>query len=259
MTASTIETSVRSGPSYWWASYTAMLRWVLTQQKILFTGIVFTQFVMGIGAAVMYKFYLGSLEPQTALFLVTGIPALSLIPVGFVMVPILVMQEKSRGTHDFTWSLPVPRLAPVAATFTVFTAISMPIAALSTLLASRQFEVALDVSWTVVPLALLASLMATSVGYGMAIAIPEPRITNLITNIVIFLVLLFSPIVIPIDRFPAWAETAHRVLPFFHMSNLIRSSLSEGLAADVAASLTILIAWTVLGWAVVARVVGRRG
>jgi ABC-2 type transport system permease protein len=77
--------------------------------------------------------------------------------------------------------------------------------------------------------------------------------------VVIFLVLLFSPIVIPIERFPEWAETAHRVLPFFHMSNLILSSLTEGLAADVAASLTILIAWTVLGWAVVARVVGRRG
>jgi hypothetical protein len=43
------------------------------------------------------------------------------------------------------------------------------------------------------------------------------------------------------------------------MSNLIRSSLSEGLAADVATSLTILIAWTVLGWAVLARVVGKRG
>jgi ABC-2 type transport system permease protein len=147
----------------------------------------------------------------------------------------------------------------VAATFTVFTAISMPIAALSTLLASRQFDVTLALSWTVVPFALLASLMATSVGYGMAMAIPEPRITNLITNIVIFLVLLFSPIVIPIDRFPDWAATLHRILPFFHMSNLIRSSLSEGLAADVATSLTILIAWTVLGWAVLARVVGKRG
>jgi ABC-2 type transport system permease protein len=236
-----------------------MLRWVLTQQKILFTGIVFTQFVMGIGAAVMYKFYLGSLEPRTALFLVTGIPALSLIPVGFVMVPILVMQEKSRGTHDFTWSLPVPRLAPVAATFTVFTFIAMPIAALSTLLAAWQFDVALEISWTVAPFAFLASLMASSVGYGMAVAIPEPRMTNLITNVVIFLVLLFSPIAIPIERFPEWAETAHRILPFFHMSNLIRSSLTVGLAADVAASLIILIAWTVLGWAVVARVVGRRG
>lgn len=259
MTALTLETPVRRGLGYWWTSYEAMLRWVLTQQKILFTGIVFTQIVMGIGAAFMYKFYLGSLDPTTALYLVSGIPALSLIPVGFVLVPILVMQEKSRGTYDFTWSLPVPRLAPVAATFTVFTAIALPIAMLSTYLAAWQFDVALDVSWTVVPFALLASLMATSVGCGMAMAIPEPRITNLITNIVIFLVLLFSPIVIPISQFPDWAATLHRILPFYHMANLIRSSLTDGLAVDVGASLAILLTWTVLGWAVVARVVAKRG
>lgn len=259
MTAGTLQMQVRRGPGYWGASYLAMLRWVLVQQKVLFVGIVFSQIVLGIGAAFMYKFYLGDIDTVTALHLVSGIPALSLIPVGFVLVPILVMQEKSRGTYDFTWSLPVPRLAPVAATFTVFTAIALPIAMLSTILAAGQFDVTLDVSWTVLPFALLASLMATSVGYGMAMAIPEPRMTNLITNIVIFLVLLFSPIVIPISQFPDWAATLHRILPFYHMANLIRSSLTDGLATNVGASLAILLSWTVLGWAVVARVVGRRG
>jgi len=259
VTVATLETPVRRGAGYWRASYLAMLRWVLTQQKVLFGGIVFTQIVMGVGAAFMYKFYLGPIDPITAQYLVSGIPALSLIPVGFLMVPFLVMQDKARGTYDFTWSLPVPRLAPVAATFTVFTAIALPIAMLSTLVAAWRFDVTLDVSWTVVPFALLASLMATSVGYGMAMAIPEPRITNMITNIVIFLVLLFSPIVIPIEHFPDWAATLHRILPFYHMANLIRSSLTDGLATDVGASLAILITWTLLGWVVVARVVARRG
>jgi len=259
MTLATLDTPLRKGWGYWWSSYLAMIRWVLIQQKVLLSGIVLTQILLGIGAAIMYRFYLGSLDRDAAMFLVSGIPALSLIPVGFVMVPILVIQEKARGTYDFTWSLPVPRLAPVAATFTVFTFLALPIAALSTLLAARQFDVTLELSWVVIPLALLASLMASSVGYGLAVAIPEPRLTNLITNVVIFLVLLFSPMVIPIERFPEWAETMHRILPFFHMANLIRSGLTEGLAADVSASLTILVAWTVLGWAVVARVVGRRG
>jgi len=259
MTTTTLVTPVRAGLGYWWASYLAMLRWGLIQQKILFIGIVFSQIVMGIGAAIMYKFYLGDLEPLSALFLVTGIPALSLIPVGFVLVPVLVMQDKSRGTYDFTWSLPVPRLAPVAATFTVFTAIAMPIALASTVLAAWQFDVTLDVQWTVIPVALLASLMATSVGYGMAMAIPEPRITNLVTNIVIFLVLLFSPIVIPITQFPDWAATMHEILPFYHMANLIRSSLSEGLVSNAGTSLAILLAWTIVGWAAVTRVVAKRG
>lgn len=259
MTVAALETPVRRGSGYWWASYLSMLRWVLVQQKVLFVGIVFSQIVLGIGAAFMYKFYLGDVDPVTALYLVSGIPALSLIPVGFVMVPILVMQEKSRGTYDFTWSLPVPRLAPVAATFTVFTTIALPIAMLSTLMAAWQFDVTLEVSWTVLPFAVLASLMATSVGYGLAMAIPEPRITNMITNIVIFLVLLFSPIVVPITQFPDWAATLHRILPFYHMSNLIRSSLTDGLASAIATSLAILLTWTVLGWAAVARVVARRG
>jgi hypothetical protein len=34
-------------------------------------------------------------------------------------------------------------------------------------------------------------------GFGMALAIPNPMITNLVTNALVFLVLLFSPIVFP--------------------------------------------------------------
>lgn len=254
-----VHAPIRRGVRYWWESYLAMLRWVMAQQRVLLGGILFTQTVMGIGAAVMYSFYLGPIDLTAAIFLVSGIPALSLVPVGFVLVPILVMQEKSRGTHEFTWSLPVPRLAPVAATFTVFTVIVLPIAALSTWLAAWRFEVGLSVTWTALPAAVLAALVATSLGYGLAMAIPEPRLTNLITNVVIFVVLMFSPIVIPIDRFPAWAEGVHRVLPFFHMSNLVRYGLTDGLATQAPASLVTLLLWAIVGWAVVARVVAKRG
>jgi len=259
VTALTLETPVRNGFGYWRESYVKMLRWVVAQQRVFFVGLIFTQIVMGVGAAIMYKFYLGSIDPASALYLVSGIPALALIPIGFVLVPISVMLEKTKGTLDFTWSLPVPRLVPVAASFTVFTLIALPIAALSTWLAALQFDVTLTFSWVVIPLAVLASLMATSVGYGTAMAIPEPRITTLITNIVIFLVLLFSPIVIPIDRFPDWAATLHQILPFYHMSNLIRSGLTDGLAVDVGRSLAILLVWTAVSWVVVARVVAKRG
>lgn len=249
---------LRRGLPYWWGTYVAMLRWVLTQQRVLFWSVLFSQLLLGIGAALMYSFYLGTVDSVVAAYLVTGIPALSIIPVGFVMLPILVIQEKSRGTHEFTWSLPVPRLVPVAATFTIFTAIALPVAALSTGLAAWHFGTALQVSAYTIPAALLVALMATSVGYGLAMAIPEPRITNLILNVVIFLVLLFSPIVIPIDRFPDWAANIHRILPFFHMSNLLRSTLTDGLAVEVAASLGALVAWTAVGWATVVRVVTRR-
>lgn len=258
MTVAAPPLPVRRGAGHWWQSYLVMLRWVLTQHKILLGGVLFSQLLMGVGSVLMYRFYLGSIDTVAAAYLVAGVPVLSIIPVGFLMVPILVIQEKARGTHDFTWSLPVPRLVPVAATFTVFTAISLPVAAIATWVAAWRFGIDLSVSWTVVPAAILVALMATSVGYGMAIAIPEPRITNLIMNVVILVVLLFSPIVFPIERFPSWAAAIHQVLPFFHMSNLIRGELTTGLTTGLATSLAVLVVWTALGWAVVARVVTRR-
>lgn len=254
-----IAVPLRRGVSYWWQSYLAMLRWVLAQQKVLFVSVLFIQLFMGLGSVAMYSFYIGDVDPQVATYLVSGLPALAIIPVGFVMVPILVMQEKFRGTFDFTWSLPVPRLAPVAATFTVFTAIALPVAALTTFVASWRFDATVTVSWPALAAAVLASLVATSVGYGMAMGIPEPRLTNLITNVVIFLVLLFSPIVIPIERFPDWAAAIHRGLPFFHMANLIRAGLTDGVASGALTSTLVLVAWAVAGWSAVAWVVGRRG
>ena len=92
----------------------------------------------------------------------------------------------------------------------------------------------------------------------MAHAIPNPRVTNLLVNIVIFLVLLFSPIAFPIANFPDWFAAVHRVLPFFHMANIIRAGLTQGLVDDLVVSYLMVIGWTIGSWALAAWVVGRR-
>ena len=111
----------------------------------------------------------------------------------------------------------------------------------------------------IVPALLLTSLMSTSVGFGLAHAIKSPTAVNFITNMIVFFVLLFSPIVIPISQFPAGLAAVHRVLPFYHMAQVIRDSLSSGLVVDVGTSYLVLAAWTLGGWIATAWVVGRRG
>jgi ABC-2 type transport system permease protein len=74
-----------------------------------------------------------------------------------------------------------------------------------------------------------------------------------------FLVLLFSPIVVAIDQFPDWWAAVHRILPFWHMSVVIRAGLTEGMvASSVTVSYGALMAWGVAAWLVAAWVVGRR-
>jgi ABC-2 type transport system permease protein len=261
VTASTIDgLQVRRGAVRWLRSYFVMLRFDLARQGQMLVALFFSQLLLGVGSALMYGFYLGAqLNEATRLYLVTGVAALALIPIGFVLVPIIVMQDRIKGTHEFTWSLPIPRTVTVTSTFTLFSLMALPGAAATIWVAAARYDVTLTPHLWLLPVALLTALMGSSVGFGMAAAMPEPRVTNLITNVIIFFVLLFTPIIVPIEQFPDWLAAVQRALPFWHIANLIRAGLTEGLVTDVGRSLLVVTAWTLLGWSLAARALAKRG
>lgn len=255
----TLPRTVERGAQRWFRSYSMMMRFDVRGLGPWLSIAIVVQILMGAGMAIMYGFYLGDLPEIAKVFLATGVPALALIPIGFVMVPNMVGQQRIAQTYDFIWSLPVPRLAAAASTFTVFTLIAIPGVAASLGVGVWNYGIDLQLSWALIPAVLLTSLMSTSVGFGMAHAIENPVVVNFVTNMIIFFVLLFSPIVIPITQFPDWLAALHRVLPFYHMAVVIRDSLSSGLVTDVATSYVALTLWTVAGWTATAWVIGRRG
>jgi len=251
-------TEVRKGVGYWLSGYKNMLRFELLNLRSFLAYALVIQTLTGVGMAYLYGFYIGDMPDVAKLFIVTGIPALALVPIGLVMVPGSIMIHKISDTYDFVWSLPVPRTTSAAATFTLFTALAIPGTLVALFLAQTYYQVDLVWSWTFVPALLLTSLMATSVGFGFAHAIPEPRLTNLVTNLVMFLAILFAPIVVPIDQFPGWWADIRRVLPFYHMARVLRESLSQGLTGSVGTSWLILGSWMVGSWLLAGWVVGRR-
>jgi len=207
----------------------------------------------------MYGFYFGEVGQDQWAFLVTGIPTLALIPIGFVMVPNAIMEHKLKDTYDYVWSLPVPRSASVVATSTIFTLLALPGTVIALVIATLSYDVDLKVSWLALSGILLTSVTATSVGYAIGHAVQEPRVISLITNVVMFAVLLFSPIVVAIDQFPDWWAAVHKILPFWHMSVVIRAGLTDGLlTSPVTVSYGALVAWAMTSWLVAAWVEGRR-
>jgi hypothetical protein len=103
---------VRSGFGFWWDGYRSMLRFETRSLRRYLTIGVVVQVLMGAGMALMYGYYFGDLTPVQQTFIVTGIPALAMVPVGFAMVPASVMDHKIRNTYDYVWSLPVPERPP---------------------------------------------------------------------------------------------------------------------------------------------------
>jgi ABC-2 type transport system permease protein len=259
MTAATPDLGLRSRSGFWLAGYSSMLRFEMRNLRTYLTIGLAIQVLLGAGMALMYGFYFGEVDQDQWAFLVTGIPTLALIPIGFVMVPNAIMEHKLKDTYDYVWSLPVPRSASAIATSTIFTVLAIPGTVIALVIAAISYDVEMSISWSVLPAVVFTSVTATSVGYAVGHAVPEPRVISLITNVVMFAVLLFSPIVVAIGQFPDWWAAVHRILPFWHMSVVIRAGLTDGLlTSPLTASYGALVAWAVASWLVAAWVVGRR-
>jgi ABC-2 type transport system permease protein len=249
---------LRSGLGYWLASLVSMVRFDYARAREWMPFMIVVQTMMGAAMALLYGFFYPQVTTTRALYITTGAPTLALIPLGFVMLPSSVAQQKMEGIFDYIWSLPSPRSAQATSTFLLFTLLALPGSLLALLVAAWRYDVHLSVSPLLVPAAVLCALAAITVGYGMALLISDPLVTNVVVNALMFVVLLFSPIVYPASQLPAWLATVHYFLPFYNMAVVIRAGLTSGVVAHVATSFIALAAWTVAGAGATAWVVGRR-
>jgi ABC-2 type transport system permease protein len=249
---------LRSGPIHWIRSYWLMVRWELMSLRLVFPIMVVVQIFMGAGLVVGFGLLFDEIPHLQAIYLSTGSTVVSMLVVGLAMAPQLVAQQKMAKTYDFMWSLPVPRMAQAMANTTVWVMVTIPGVILTLLVANWRFDLDLHVQVTVVPAILLTVLVATSVGLAFAHALPNPMITAMITQVLVFVILLFSPINFPPERLPQWLQSIHRFLPFQHAANVIRGSLTDGIAQNVGESFLVLVAWGLAGWTVTAWVLVRR-
>lgn len=248
----------KHGAARWLRGYLLMLRFEAASQRDWLPFMLLIELLLGAGMAVMYGFYVHPVRPRIAAFIVTGTPALALIPVGFVMLPSAIARRKLIGSYDYIRSLPPPRSAAIAATASVFTLLVIPGAAVSLAVAVWRYGVTLHVSPLIVVAVLLTSLMASSVGAALGHGISDPMATSLVGNLIIFVVLLYTPVAFPPQQFPAWLVHLHQALPFYNMAIVLRGALSVGLVTDVGRSYAILALWTVAGLAFAGWVVSRR-
>lgn len=250
--------SARTGTAHWVQSYLMMTRWELGSLRLLLPLIIALQIVIGGGFALGIGLFFDEMPARNALFLATGVGVVTLITVGLVLGPQLVGNHKVAGTYDFLWSLPVPRTTQAAAWLTVNSIIALPGMVAALVIADWRYDLTFEVSWAIVPAVLLTITTATLVGYAFAHAIPKPMITQMITQLLIFMILGFSPINFPPENLPDWLVSVNQWLPFQHMAAVIRAALTDGLVDNAGTSYLILSAYTLASAVVAAWVIGRR-
>lgn len=260
MTGATTATlpAKRAGVGHWTSSYRAMLRWQFTDMRLLLPMTVLVQLLSGVGLVIGFGLLIPEMTQRLALFLSTGAVVVSLVIVGVIMGPQLIAQQKASGSYDFMWSLPVPRSAASAAWVTLNASIAIPGMLGALVAAILRYNVAFDVTLMVVPAVSLTLLTGTLLGYALAHGIPKPDITQLISQLLIFVIFGFAPVSYPIENLPGWLATVNEYLPFYPMANVVRDSLTDGIATNVGRSYLVLSIWAVLASVISAAVLRRR-
>ncbi len=238
-------------------SYLLMLKWQALSSRMILPLNLVVQLMIAAGFIIGIGFFYPVMSPDTAKFLTTGAPTIILLMVGMVMVPQMVAMARQSGSFDYIWSLPVPRLVYVAADATIWVLVSLPGVVLSLLLGSLYFDFSLQISWLVAPAVLLISATGVFIGYVIAHGAPKPELAALATQVIVFLVMLFSPVMYPASQLPGWLEDIHSVLPVMYMADLSRGTLTD-LPVDLGLAFTIVGAWFVFGLLVTALLVRRR-
>lgn len=235
-----------------------MVRWQLTDMRLLLPMIVFVQILAGVGLVLGFGLLMPNMPPDMALYLSTGAVVVTLVVVGVVMGPQLIAQQKSAGSYDFMWSLPVPRSSASAAWITLNTIVAVPGMIAALLAAMWRYDLSFALSWMVIPAVGLTLLTGTLLGYAFAHAISNPDLTQLISAALIFVIFGFAPISYPIENLPDWLATLNDYLPFYSMAVVVRDALTDGLATEVGRSYVVLIVWAAIAAAGSAYVLGRR-
>jgi ABC-2 type transport system permease protein len=212
-----------------------------------------------------------ALAPQMPLYITTGAVTMSMLMVGLAIVPQGVSEQKASGSFDWIRTLPTPRWVLLAAELITFSAIALPGAAVALLMGRWRFDIALSISPWVLVAAPLVTLIGTSIGYSMAVLL-APKVAAGVNQVVLFFVLLFSPLSFPAANFPGWLRELHRWLPFEPLADFMRATLVGGsplsggaglYQADSGLGLTIrggivLAAWTIIAVAATLRVLAKR-
>ncbi|NEE02405.1 ABC transporter permease [Phytoactinopolyspora halotolerans] len=242
---------------HWLRSFALLLKWNMLRVRTELPTFLAIQTLISAGIVVGFSLLIPEIDAEAALYLTSGAMTVSLITVGMVVAPQIVAQRKEKGLLDYQRSMPVSRLAMMAADAVIWVVVALPGLAVTLLVAVVRFDLELSISPWLLPAVLLVSAGAAGVGYCIAYVV-RPVLVGLVTNLVIIVALMFAPINYPAERLPDWAAAVHEWLPFQYMAQAVRETIDAPDTGVAMLPFVIITAWTVLGLGVTSRVMTRR-
>lgn len=222
-----------------------------------FVMIIQASFALGLVLGIGYL--IPGITKETATYLTIGAATQMFVTVGLVMLPNFIAEAKQVGRLEYFLTLPIGREAYVFSMLTVVAAMALPGVVLTLVLGWARYGIGYAVDPTVVVVGLLATLSLAGVGVALAMLAPNQPVTNSFTNLIIFYVLFFAPVLVPSSQLPWVLQKTALVMPPTYAADAMRATLTDLPGTHVGSSLLILTAFTIGSLGLSAAMIRRQG
>jgi ABC-2 type transport system permease protein len=210
-------------------------------------------FVLGMG------YLIPNISQSTATYITIGSAAQAIITVAAVGLPQMLSEARHEGRLDYFLAMPISREAFLLSYLAESMILATPGVIFAIVLGWWHYDLSLHFEATVILVAVLAMLATAGAGMAMAVLVPHMQVVNLLTQLLIFYFIFFSPVLLPIEQLPVALQWTSWLLPPGYAADAMRATLTDLPDTNLARSLAALAGFGVLSVAVSSFAVRRRG
>jgi len=223
------------------------------------TGVVtFINVAFVLGLVFGFSFIIPDVGETTARYLVTGAATQMVVTVGLVVLPQQFAFLKQDGRLDYFLTLPISRELFLLSHLTVVLFQALPAIIVAVVVGAWHFGFRPEVDPAVLLVIPLSVVALAGLGIAIALLSPHLQLTNSLTQLAIFYVLFFAPVLLPRDQLPAALRVISDFLPPSYAADAMRATLTDLPGTHLARSLLVLTGFGALSFAVSATVLRRR-
>lgn len=220
--------------------------------------VMMVQIVLSLGLVLGIGYIMPGIDETTATYLTTGTATQTFVTAGLVMLPQFLSEAKEDGRLDYMMTLPISREAYLLSQVTVVALLALPGVVFAVALGAWNYGITLSINPAIALVIVLSVFSLAGVGVAMAILSPYRQVTNALTQLIIFYVLFFAPVLVPKSQLPWLLRKTAVVMPPTYAADGTRATLTKLPGTDLAQDLLVMTGFAVLSFALSAMMIRRR-
>lgn len=221
--------------------------------------IVAIQVALSVGLVVGMGYLMPNVSDATAMYLVTGAATQTFITIGLVMLPQMLAESREQGRMEYFLTMPISRELYLLSLLTVVAITTLPAVAFCLAIGALNYGISFHIEPAFFAVTLLAVLSLAGVGVAMVVFAPNWRVVNVLTQLIIFYALFFSPVMLPSSQLPDVLAATARLAPPTYAADGVRATITDLPGTALTRDLVFMSAFAAASLTLSARAIRRRG